>query len=497
MSLIRKLAGETLVYGLGSVLPKILNYILLAPYLTRVLTEKEYGSLGIIFSYAAIGMVLFTMRMETAFFRFATLDKEKESSFSTVVIAIFVVATLLLIPLIIWDEQVASIVTSSDHARYVRWFGFILLFDALSAIPFAKLRLENKAYRFSMIKILNVVINFSIIFFFLSICPRIVGGDGSFLSTIYQSDKNLDYVFIGNIVASACVFLLLLPEFRNMKFRFNASLFRKMIAYSWPLIIIGIAAAINTAFDREFISELLPGTPDENLKMAGIYNGAMKIAVLMSLFATAFNYAAEPFFFKTFDNKNAPENYAKIALIFTLVGCVVFLGIALNIDIAQFLIGGSFRSGVEVVPILLMAYLFLGLYYNISIWYKLKDKTIYGAIIALGGMAITIGMNWMLIPTIGYTGAAWSVLACFIFYCVAGYLTGQRFYPVPYAISKMATFIIIAVGIYFLHLWIKNSVTNILMMTGINIVLILIYLAIAYTMEGKLIKELLIPNRKK
>lgn len=493
MSLIKKLAGETVIYGLGSVLPRVISFVVMSFYLTRVMGTMSYGIYGILYAYLAVLLYFFTFKMDTAFFRFATIGEEKNNAFTTGIFMILF-SSIVLVPLIILnsDEISLQLTSKSENARYIKWFAFILAFDALASIPFAKLRLENKSLKFATIRILNAIITVSIILFFLEICPRIIASNPeSSLTTIYNADQKLDYVFMANVVASACVLLMLSKEFFDFKYVFDFKLLKRMLSYSWPLIIIGAAGAINITFDREFISKLGPGTEEENIALSGIYNGSIKIAVLMSLFATAFNYAAEPFFFKSFKDKEPQEIYAKVALVFTIAASIVFVFISLYLNELQLLIGSEFREAIWVVPILLLAYLFLGLYYNFSIWFKLKDKTIYGAAIAFAGLIIVICLNIVLIPRIGFSGAAWAVLACFIFYCVAAYLTGQRHFPIQYPIKRMLIIIVLAVLTVLVGIYTQSVASTNVARLGINTILMIGFICICYFTNKKIVKETL------
>lgn len=496
MSLIKKLAGETVIYGLGSVLPRVISFVVMAAYLTRVIDKASYGKYGILYAYLAALLYFFTYKMDTAFFRYASIGGQKSKAFTTGVITIFC-SCLILVPLIFFNaEPIASYMNLGiENSRYVKWFVFILAFDALATVPFAKLRLENRPIKFAVIRIFNVIITVMIIFFFLELCPRIIHDNpSSFLANIYHDDRKIDYVFIANVVASACVLLMLAKEFFDFRYVFDTALFKKMITYAWPLIIIGVAGAINITFDREFISKLGSGTPEENIRLSGIYNASIKIAVLMSLFATAFNYAAEPFFFKSYKDKEPKEMYAKVALAYTIAASIVFVFISLYIEIFQHLIGEDKRGAINVVPILLLAYLLLGLYYNFSIWFKLKDKTIYGAAIAFGGLILVICMNVFLIPKIGFSGAAWSVLSCFLFYCVAAYLTGQKHFPINYPLGKISTIILFASVIVILGLYSRANIYNKVLSLGLNTLLGLLFLAFTYFTNKELFKEVLGKN---
>lgn len=486
MSQIKKLAKETVIYGVGSILPKVLNFLLLAPYLTRILNQGEYGIYGILYAYIALLIAVFTFRLETAYFRFSTKGEDKEKIYSTAIWMILVSSILFVSIILLNSSSIAGFITSAEDARFIKWFAFILAFDAIAAIPFARLRLENRAMKFAAIKIINVLITAGIIIFFLSICPSLVENGKSL--PFYDHARELDYVFLANLVASGFILLLLFVELSKVKLVFDVPLLKRMLRYSWPLILVGIAAAINQVFDRVFIAELLPGTIEENTAQSGIYNGAAKVAVLMSLFATAFNYAAEPFFFKSQKESNSSAIYAKVAHAFMIVGALCFLGITLFAELAQYLIGKDFRAGMEVVPILLLAYLFLGLYYNFSIWYKLNEKTYFGAIFAICGALVTIGMNLFLIPKIGYTGAAWSVLACYFIMCVLAYSFGKVQYPIPYPIKKMAFYLVLALAIFFIHQFVLTTLNPILQYS-LDVLFVVSYAGIAWKWDKQIWTE--------
>ncbi|MEL6926899.1 MAG: oligosaccharide flippase family protein, partial [Bacteroidota bacterium] len=270
-----------------------------------------------------------------------------------------------------------------DNQNYVIYFAFIIGFDALAAIPFARLRLENRPLRFALIKLMGVIINISIVLFFLTLCPLLIEKGYDAAATIYDDSRKLDYVFIANLVGSAVALLVLSPVLLKTKINFDKQLWKQMLRYAWPLVIVTVAGIINQFFAIILQKNLLGGSLDDNLATAGVYNAALKVAVLMTLFATAFNTAAEPFFFNQAKRSDSRLIYAQAAQAFTMAASIVLLGILLYLDVLQYLVGKNFREGLVLVPILLVANLCLGLYYNFSIWYKLTDKTIFGAYISV------------------------------------------------------------------------------------------------------------------
>ena len=502
MSLIKKLAGETAIYGVSNVLNRLLNYIIVTPYLTRVFNNdtEEYGIHGMMYAFAALLMVLFTYGMETAFFRFGNKAEQRNQVFSTASISLFFTTFLLGGLLIFFAEPIAIWLDTSDQAAedsiYVIFFVLIVSFDALSAIPFARLRLENRPIRFAVLKAINIIINAAAIFFFLEGCPWLIEQGYEWGHTFYDSDRKLDYVFIANLIASACTLLLLLPIYFKIPLRFDAAIWKKMLWYALPLIVVGVAGMINQLADRILIPKLLTGTPEENRAQLGIYNASVKIAVLISLFTQAFKFAAEPFFFRHSDRTDSKIIYAQVGQAFALVGSLAFLGLLLYLDLFQFLIASNFREGLVIAPVMLLAYLFLGLYFNFSIWYKLTDKTYIGAYISIGGAVISLSLNFLLIPRIGYMGAAWAAFSCFLFMAIVSYLIGKAYYPVPYPIGKMVLYILLSVGVWWISELLRPMVNeSLVQLLLLNTGLLLFYLASIALVERKLVKAWLFKKR--
>ncbi|MEO0776942.1 MAG: polysaccharide biosynthesis C-terminal domain-containing protein [Bacteroidota bacterium] len=495
MSLIKKLAGETMLYGLSSILGRLLNYFILASYLTRVFTgedTEQYGIHTVMYSFAALAMVFFTYRMETTFFRFGSRAEDRERTFTTASISLLA-STLVLVGLI-WflAEPIAARLSHPGDGRYVRYFAFILALDTLAVIPFAQLRLDQRPLRFALFKILNILVNIGVLIFFLELCPRLLAAGYDTVGGFYNPRWNLDYVFLANLVASAVSFLLFLPRYAHTRWQFDPVLWRRMLAYAGPLILVGVAGVIVQTLDRYLLLELLPGTDAEKLQQVGIYGACLKIAVLMNLFIQAFNYAAEPFFFNNAKRTDSAEVYGQVAQAFTLVGSLVFLGLVLYLDLVQYLIGADYRSGLAVVPILLLAYFFLGLYYNFSIWYKLTDRTDIGAYISTAGALISVGLNLYLIPRIGYLGSSWAALAAYFFMALCNYAASRRYYPVNYPVGKMAFYLLLAIGAYGLSEQLRPLVIESLGKTlALNTLILLLYLGLIAWVERALIRRFL------
>ena len=494
MSLLKKLAGETAIYGTSSILSRLLHYVILTPFFTYFFSTGEYGVVSNMYVWAGLLMVLFTYRMETAFFRFASRDNDLEDVFSTASVSLLLSTLVLVALMILFAQPIAAWLGYPEHQNYVVWFSLIIGFDALAAVPFARLRLENRPIKFALIKTLNILINIFFIFFFFRFCPYMIEQEYSFFEAIYDPTDRIEYVFIANLLASTVVILLLLPAYFKIKLRFDKELWQKMMIYAMPLVIVGIAAIINQSIGIPMLIELLPGDRAANEAQAGIYSAAAKIAILMNLFTQAFNYAAEPFFFRNVERDDSSHIYAQVGQAFALVGSLVFLGIMLYLDIIQYFLGKDFRGGLGVVPILLMAYLCLGLYYNFSIWYKLTDKTIFGGYIAIGGAILTLSLNYTLIqnPDVGYYGPAWAALACYFFMAMASYWTGQRYYPIAYPLRKIFSYILLAVGCYLLSLVFNTFVDpSIFLKLVVNTGILFLYLFLLFQLEKSLVRSVL------
>lgn len=483
---IRKLAKETVIYGGSTVLNKVLNLILVAPYLTRVFEDDqgEYGIHGLMYAFAGFLLVILTYGMETAFFRFGNEQQNRAKAFSTAAISLLV-STLGFVSLIIlFSTSIAGFLTEPQDGAYVIYFALIIGLDTLVAIPFASLRLENRPIRFGIFKMINVLVNALVMLFLLEAIPRwFNSGEG--WASWYDPDKKLHYVFIANLVASAVTFLLFLPYYRRLRGGFDWGLWKTMFRYAVPLVVVGIAGMINQLSDRYFLKEWLPGSYEENMDQLGIYVACIKIAVLMNLFTQGFKFAAEPFFFRNASRSDATKIYAEVGQAFTLVGSVAFLGLMLYIDIAKYIVASTYHGGLAVVPVLLIAYLLLGLYYNFAIWYKLKDKTHIGAWIACGGAIITISCNYFLIPSWGVLGAAWSALFCFLAMCIACYLIGRKYYPVPYPIVRMLIYLFVAILLYFVSDWLRPSLEDLPLRLAVNTLILGVYGGFIFMMERK------------
>ncbi|WP_442496972.1 oligosaccharide flippase family protein [Methylobacter sp. sgz302048] len=452
MGIIKKLASQTAIYGISSIFGRFLNY-LLVPLYTYYFSAAEYGVVSEFYAYAGFFSVLLLFGFETGYFRFR--DKEspgRDTAYSTALIFV-VLVNLGFFLLIRWiNAPLSAALHYADHPEYVLWFATILTLDAMTAIPFARLRAENKALRFAGIKMAEIMITILLSLFFIVYCPKALGqSPGSWVSRVYDPAIGVGYIFIANLLASIFKFLLLIPQFRGLTWGFDRQLFGRMLRYSLPMVVIGFAGIINEMLDRALLKYLLPYDDVTNLKMLGIYSACYKLSILMSLFIQAFRYAAEPFFFAYAGNSDARKVYADVLKFFVIFCVFIFLMVALFIDFFKYFIGEEFRAGLEVVPILLLANLCLGIYVNLSIWYKLTDRTVMGAFVSLAGAALTIVLNIWLIPTMGYIGSAWATLACYGAMVIVSYVLGRKYYPVAYDLKRVVGYTSLGIALYLAH----------------------------------------------
>jgi len=497
MSLLKKLAGETAIYGVSSILGRLLNYVVMTFFLTRIFEKSAYGVVSDMYATSAILLVLFTYRLETAFFRFGKDKKSLGPVFATSSILLFGTTLFFVFLLLVFSDPIAVLLEHPGKGHYFRMFAIIIGADALSSIPFARLRLINRPVVFASIKIASIFINIMFILFFLALCPYLIE-KGWPLEWLYNEEDRIAYVFLANMIASVVMLLLLVPSYFRLKWTFDPALVKKMLLYTWPLIIVSLAGIINQNIGYTFLKYKASPDPEQNRALMGVFGAAIKIPVLMTLFTQAFNYAAEPFFFRNAERDDSRAIYGQVGQAFTLVAVLVFLGISFYIDLIKLIIGKDLRDGIGIVPIFLLAYLFLGLFYNFSIWYKLADRTRMGSLIALGGLAITLLVNAILVPRIGIYGPAWAALACYIFMALAAYFSGQRHYRIDYPIRKMAAYLLIGLSAFFINDWFRTLWPDqpILIM-GLNSILLILCLAGIYKIDPNMINGVLRSFRKK
>jgi O-antigen/teichoic acid export membrane protein len=501
VSAIRKLAGQTAVYGIPLILGRILSY-LLVPLYTRVFDPGLYGTVSVFYSYSAFLLVVLSYGMETAFFRYSQHNENRDRVYSTGMLSILITTSVFLVAVLLFAGPIARFIDYADQKKYVTWFGWILALDTLSAIPFARLRALNRPGRFARIKMTGIFLNIGLNLFFILLCPWLLknsnpGSINSIIEFIYRPDWGIEYIFLSNICSSAIVLLLLIPEIFSVKWELDKALWRKMFFYAFPLLFAGMAGIVNETFDRLMLRYLLPMSPEEAEYQVGIYSACYKIAILMTIFIQAYRYAAEPFFFAQARQQNARDVYAGIMNYFIITVSLIFLTTMVYLDdfIMPILVGKAYREGRGVIPILILAQLFLGVYYNLAVWYKLADKTKWGAWLSVIGALITFILNFWWIPLsadhaiYGYYGSAWATFICYASMMVLSYVIGQKYYPVKYNIPKFFFYLGIAVALYFVNVLVR--VDNRILSISFHTLLLAIYISIVLMVEKPPIKEML------
>lgn len=449
MNPLKKLASQTAIYGLSSIVGRFLNY-LMVPLYTYAFSKAEYGVVSEFYAYTGFLGTLLVFGFETGFFRF-TQDAENKAKVYSTALNFVLVANLVFVLLIgIFVSPLSKALKYPEHQEYFYWFALILVFDSVATIPFARLRSENKAWHFAGIKFLEIGLTILLNLFFIVVCKRAFETDAqSLFGKMYNPEIGVGYIFIANLIASSFKLLLLSPLLHGFFGGIDAALLKKMIRYSLPMVIIGFAGIINEMLDRAILKFLLPFDAKTNMEQLGIYGACYKLSILMTLFIQAFRYAAEPFFFSHAKEKNSTKVFADVMKYFVIVCVTIFLLVTLYMDVFKYFIGKDFREGLSIVPVLLLANLFLGVYVNLSIWYKLTDKTLLGSFVSLGGALLTVVLNIAFIPAYGYVASAWATLACYASMAIVSYLLGQKFYPVEYDLKSFVKYFFLALLFYF------------------------------------------------
>jgi len=477
MKQLKRLAGETVLYGLGSIVPRFLNF-LLVPLHTAVFNPEDYGVITKLFAYVAVVNIVFMFGMETTYFRFATkpeADEKKIFNLSqTVVVGVSLILSLLFIFISVPLSHVLKI---AGHANVIVWFALIMLMDAIVAIPFARLRLQKKAAMFATGKLINIFI--------------LVGLNLYFLKVAYNPAVGIGYVILALLIANLFYLLFFYKTLFSWRPAFDRLISPDMLRYAYPVMLMGIAGMINEMFSRITLEAWLPDNfyPGQSAEYAlGIFGACFKFAMLMGLAVTAFRYAAEPFFFSNASNKNSPELFAKVNHYFIIVCCILLLGVGINLDVLKYFLGDkAYWEGLSVVPVLLLAYLFLGIYYNTTVWFKLTDRTYFGTIITIIGVVVTIAFNFLLIPLFGYMGSSWASLLCYLSMATISYFLGQKYYPIPYLVGKGVAYIVFTTAlVYFVN---SVNIENRLLAIGFHQVVLVSYLMAVYFLERQYFRQ--------
>jgi O-antigen/teichoic acid export membrane protein len=442
---IRKLMSQTAVYGLSSIVGRLLNY-LLVPLYTSVFTDPaHYGVVSELYAWVAFLIVILTFGMETAFFRFIQTSENKEQTYLNSLASVLGINAFLFAALLFFNDDIAQLMLYEGHNEYIILLGIIVCVDAISAIPLARLRVEEKSMRFVSIQITSILVNVGLNLFLML-----------YLFDPERPEEGVLFILLANLCASLVKPIMLYDSFNLFGLKLNWKEIKLMLFYAFPLVIGSFAGIINETIDRILLKQILYNPADiSTLHTAesevGIYSACYKLAMLITILLQAYRYAAEPFFFNQMKNEDRNVIYVKVMNLFVATVCLVFLFVSLNIDLFKhFIQNEAYWTGLKVVPILLLANVFLGIYYNQSIWYKLSGKTQYGAYIALIGASLTIGINLVFIPTYGYMASAWATFIVYALQMLISYFLGQKHYPIPYNVKKFFLYLGLAIVLYFL-----------------------------------------------
>ncbi|MDB4180720.1 oligosaccharide flippase family protein [Flavobacteriaceae bacterium] len=446
MSVLKSAYKQTFIYGLATVVPRMLSFILVRLHTDKSVLQNvsDYGDVSVIFAYFVLFNVILAYGMETAFFRFFNTEAKKKKVLSTASLSI-ILTTLGFLGLgLLFQQQIADL--THIHVNYITLVVWTLFLDALVIIPFAYLRAQGKPIKYSVIKLTNVIVNLGLNIFLL-LYLQALAVDNSIWNSIYVANFEVSYIFIANLLASGVTLLILLPFYFKINYKIDTVLWKKMLRYALPVLVSGIAFSINETFDRVLLERLLPESIAKT--SIGMYSACYKLALFMMLFATAYRLGIEPFFFSQSKTKDATKNYAKILEVFVICSAVILLVVVVFVDVLKIILipNEAYWEAMKVVPILLLAYLFLGIYHNLSVWYKITDRTKFGAYISVFGAVVTLLINVIFISTFSYMASAVATLVAYLSMTVLSYYFGRKHYPIPYNIKNIATYLVLAISL--------------------------------------------------
>lgn len=491
MNPLKKLAGQTAIYGISTILPRFLNYLLVILFTYKFQKTSDFGINTEIYAYISFLNIIVTYGMETGFFNFNSKLEDKAKVYSTSLISLLSSSGIFMLLGCLLAVPIASALDYANHVSFIIWMILIIGTDAITAIPFARLRAQNKAKRFALIKIINILTNVSLNVFIIWFCKdayegTLKGEAANWMSQLYDPNIGIGYAFLINLIANLITIILLLPEFKGFEYVFDKTIWKQMMRYSLPLLVVGLAGMVNETFDRIILKHLSPGNGQSEV---GIYGACYKISILMTIFIQAFRFAAEPFFFSHNKHEDSKKMNAIVMKYFSIFCSFLFLATMMNLPWIKYMIAEPYRVGLGVVPILLLANFCLGIYYNLSIWYKLTGQTKFGAGITIVGASITLVINFLLIPIFSYTASAWATLLSYATMMVISYRLGQKHYPVKYNLRSMFFFFILALLAYFISLSYKGGF-SVITETLLNNIWLFLFMWIFYKVEWPRLRSL-------
>ncbi len=475
----RGLAKDTAIYGLSSIIGKFLNWLLVPLYTYVLKQQSDYGIVTNLYAWTALLLVILTYGMETGFFRFANReDKNPGQVYTTILTCVGFTSLLFAVLCCIFAQPIADWLGYPDHREFISLLAIVVSMDAFASIPFAYLRYKKRPVRFAALKLLFVLLNILLNLFFLVWCPKIQ--DWSIISAWYNPDYGVGYVFVANIIATGIQTLCLLPAIMAEKYSFSWPLLKEILRYSLPLLVLGVAGIMNQTLDRILFPFIYQG--EDAQTQLGIYGACFKVAMVMMMFTQAFRYAYEPYVFSKHKDKQSVEAYADAMKYYIIFSYLILLGMIFYLDILKFIVAESYWSGLKIVPVVLWTYIFQGVYFNLSFWYKLTDQTRWGAYLSLIGVAITFTMQIIFVPMIGYMASAASGTVCYFVIMLLSYFIGKRYLVIPYdlkAIGGYTLLTIVLLGIYYaVRLLVPVHQMTISMAVGTVLMIIYLYILV-------------------
>lgn len=475
MSTVKSLAKDTAIYGLSSIIGRFLNWCLV-PLYTIVFPVEDYGVVTYVYAVVAVALIVLTYGMETGFFRFANHERwhDPMQVYSTALLSLATTSTLFFALVLLFLDPITGWMECQGHSSYVWMMALCVAVDAFTALPFSYLRYRKRAVRFAVLRIISIAVNIGLNLFFILLCPWLTRVAPGSVDWFYVDGFGIGYIFLSNLVSSLLMLVLLVPELRGFRWTFCSRLWREMLVYSAPLLVLGVAGIMNQSLDKILYPML--STEANPLDGLGIYGANYKIAIVMVMFIQAFRFAYEPFIFAQHKNTSgdatgrgrpspqsgdAPSThryndvaYADAMKFFVIMALFIFLGVMFYLDIIKYFISPKYFSGLAVVPIVMLAELFFGIFFNLSVWYKITDRTVWGMWFSLLGLAVTVGMNVLLVPRYGYMGCAWAAFSCYLVMMLASYFVGQVKYPIDYHLRRMGLYCGVAAILYVLCMYV-------------------------------------------
>jgi O-antigen/teichoic acid export membrane protein len=475
------------------VVARLITY-LLTPFLTRVLTGArgalEYGTYTTIYSWLPLLNVLFTYGMETAFFRFSS-SENKSSLYRTQTSALLLTTLLLCALMIVFATPIADFAEVPGRADYVWICAAIVGMDTMAALPYARLRGENKPRKYAAIKVVGILVFVGTVVALFSMRGWVESNPGGAFSAWWSQYWGLGFVLVANAVQSALTLVMLSKELADFRLQIDRTVLNKVLRYGWPILLTGFAGLFNDSLNRVMFVKLHDGSREENLKLIGQFGAATRLAVMINLAIQAFRMAAEPFFFSLAGKEDAPRTYARVMKWFVILLAGMFLSVALFLDVWRHFLGRGFRGDINLVPVLLMSYVLLGIYYNLTVWYKNTDRTIYGTYTVCIGAAVAILINVLFIPRIGTAACAWSMLASAVVMVAVSYAWGQKFYPVPYGVGRLVGYLVFAVMLWGVQYWVMAFTDIAWLQVASGLVLMVVFGAAVWRTESVEIRSML------